>query len=236
MHYLHPDYMEDIAAVGSRVSVKDGAEQFVAELRRKGRAGPSVDRLEKEVGVGRVPEAKEDLDTLLAKAEVVFGTLLFPDDLLLRAPRLKWIHTTAVGMERYLPTGVFDSDVIVTNSRGATALPIAEHTLAFMFMLARDVPRLLAAKQNRRWERFYTLELNRRTVGIIGLGAIGKEVARLAKSVGMKVIATKRSVKKRESGVLGIDELYPRSELLQMLSESDFVVIAAPLTEGRQGE
>ena len=138
-------------------------------------------------------------------------------------------------MERYLPTGVFDSDVIVTNSRGATALPIAEHTLAFMFMLARDVPRLLAAKQNRRWERFYTLELNRRTVGIIGLGAIGKEVARLAKSVGMKVIATKRSVKKRESGVLGIDELYPRSELLQMLSESDFVVVAASLTEETRG-
>lgn len=231
MHYLRPDYIEDIVAVDSHISVKDGAEQFVAELRRKGRTGPLVDRLEKEVGVGRVAGAKEGLDTLLAEAEVVFGTLLFPDDLLSRAPRLKWIHTSAVGMEHYLPTSLFESNVIVTNSRGATALPIAEHALAFMFMLARNAPRLLAAKQNRQWERFYTLELNHRIVGIIGLGAIGREVARLAKGVGMKVIATRRSAAKRESGVLGIDELYPRSELLHMLSESDFVVIAAPLTE-----
>ncbi len=231
MHYIRPDYLEDIAAVDSHISVRDGAEQFVADLRRKGRTEPLIDRLEKEVGVGRVAGAKEDLDTLLAEAEVIFGTLLFPDDLLSRAPRLKWIHTSATGVEHCLPTGIFEGDVTVTNSRGATALPIAEHVLAFMFMLARNAPRLLANKQNRRWERFYTLELNRRTVGIIGLGAIGGEVARLAKGIGMKVIATRRSATKRESGVFGIDELYPRSELLQMLSESDFVVIAAPLTE-----
>lgn len=231
MHYLRPDYIEDIAAVDSRISVEDGAEQFIAELRRKGRTGSLVDRLEKEVGVGRVVGAEEDLDTLLAEAEVIFGTLLFPDDLLSRASRLKWIHTSATGVERYLPTGIFEGDVTVTNSRGATALPIAEHVLAFMFMLARNAPHLLAAKQARRWERFYTLELNHRTVGIIGLGTIGGEVARLAKGVGMKVIATRRSATKRESGVFGIAELYPRSELLQMLSKSDFVVIAAPLTE-----
>lgn len=79
------------------------------------------------------------------------------------------------------------------------------------------------------------MELRDRTVGIIGLGAIGGEVARLAKGIGMKVIATRRSATRRESGVFGVDELYPYLDLLQMLSESDLVVIAAPLTAETRG-
>jgi len=235
MHYISPDYMADITAVDPSISVKDGAEQFVTELRQQGKSGPLVDRLEKEVGVGRVTAASENLDTLLAEAEVIFGTMLFPDELLSRAPRLKWIHTSATGVERYLSSGTFGSNVIITNSKGANAIPIAEHTLSLIFMLAKNAPRLLANKQARKWERFYNLELNGRTLGIVGLGAIGTEIAKLAKGIGMRVIATRRSATKRELDVFGVAELYPRTELLQMLSESDFVVIAAPLTEETRG-
>ena len=230
---LHQGYLENIAAVDPRISVKDGAGQFVAELRRKGRKGPWVDRLEKEVALERnqqVPETQEALDTLLAQAEVIFTTVLIPDDLLSRTPRLKWIHLGGTGIDSYLSAGIFESKIMITNSRGALAIPIAEHVLGLMLMLAKNVVRLLGNKQDRRWERFVTMELRDRTVGIIGLGAVGSEIARLTKGIGMRVIATRRSATKRESSVFDVDELYPCSELSQMLSESDFVVIAVPLT------
>ena len=193
---LRQGYLDDIAAVDSRVSVKDGTEQFVAELRRSGKYGPLVDYFESEVGHLRdlqFSEAQDDLDTLLAQADVIFGVLMFPENLLSRAPRLKWIHIGGTGIDRYLTQGIFDGNVTITNSRGAVAIPIAEHALAFMLALAKNIPRLLDDKQNKRWEPFATMELRNRTVGIIGLGAIGSEVARLAKGIGMKVTATRKS-------------------------------------------
>lgn len=229
---FHEGYLDDIAAVDPRISVKDVTPQFVAELHRQGKKGHFVDWLEKEAaqGHGQQGPGTEDLDTLLAQAEVIFGTLLIPDDLPSRSPRLKWVHLGGAGIEHYEPSGVFEGNVTVTNSRGTAAVPIAEHTLAFMFMLAKNAPRVFSNKQDRRWERFDTMELRDRVVGIIGLGAIGGELARLAKGLGMKVIATRRSATRRESNVFGVDELYPRSELARMLSASDFVVIAAPIT------
>ncbi|MFC2005559.1 D-2-hydroxyacid dehydrogenase [Chloroflexota bacterium] len=235
---LHESYLEDIAVVDSRISAKDGIEQFVAELRRKGSRAPYVDRMEKQLSLRQnwqAPEPQEDLDTLLAQAEIIFGVALFPEDLLSRAPKLKWIHIGGTGIDLYLSTGIFEGNVTITNSRGVPAVPISEHVLGFMFMLAKNAERLLGNKQDRRWERFVTMELRDRTVGIIGLGAIGSEVARLAKGIGMRVLATRRSATGQQSKVFGVDEIYPPSNLLQMLSESDFVVVAAPLTAETMG-
>ena len=230
---LHPGYLEDITAVDPRISVKDGLKAFVTELQRKDRTGVLVDRLAAELNRERdrqVPDVEEDLNTMLAQAEVIFGELLFPENLFSRAPRLKWIHIESTGIDRYLPTEIFDGNAIITSSRGAVAIPIAEHVLGFILMLAKNAPRLLSNKQKRRWDRFTNSELRGRTVGIIGLGTTGMEVARLAKGIGMKVIATKRSAPKRESNITEVDELYPHGDLYQMLSTSDFVVIAVPLT------
>ncbi len=230
---LHREYIDDIAAVDPRISVIDGTEKFIADTRRRGKKGPRVDYFESEADLGgdwKAPETDEDLDTLLAKAEVIFGVLLFPDYLLLRAPRLKWIHLAGTGIDRDLLKGIQGGNVTITNSRGAVAIPIAEHVMAFMLMLAKNVSCLMDNKQNRRWEPFATMELRPRTVGIIGLGAVGSEIARLAKGIGMKVVATRRSATRRRKNVFGVDELYPVAELPQMLSGSDFVVIAVPLT------
>lgn len=230
---LHQGYLEDIAAVDPRISVKDGMKEFVTELRRTGKTGILLDRLEAELSPEtsrQVTEAHEDIDTMLAQAEVIFGELLFPENLLSRAPRLKWIHIESTGIDRYLPTEIFDGNVTITNSRGAVSIPVAEHVLGFILMLSKNAPRLLGNKQSRRWDRFTHLELRNQTVGIIGLGATGMEVARLAKGIGMRVIATKRSATKRQSHIPEVDEIYARWDLHQMLSASDFVVIAVPLT------
>ncbi len=227
---LYAGYLEEIAAVDPRISIKDGVKSFVTELRSKGVKGANVDRLEQQAKL--MKGAEEDLDSLLAEAEVILGGTMFPDNLLTRAPRLKWVHITSVGVDRHLSRDFFKGDIMVTNSRGCTAIPIAEHVLTLMLMLAKNAPCLLENKRNRRWERFIAMELRDRVVGLIGLGAIGSEVARLTKGMGMKVIATRKSATRRESGLSGVDSVYPLRELPELLHESDFVVIAAPLTEG----
>ncbi len=231
---FHSGFLQDIASVDPRVSVKDGVSQFVAELRKKGSKDVNVARLEQEVNL--VPSSPGDFDKLLAEAEVVLGSVLFPESLLKRAPRLKWVHIANVGIDRYIAsTDLFKGGVTVTNSRGGVAVPIAEQVLTFMCMLAKNAPRLMANKEKRLWERFITMELQGRVVGLVGLGAIASEVVRLAKGVGMKVIATKRSATKREKNVSGVDEIYPLKEFHQLIHDSDFLVIAAPLTDETRG-
>ncbi|MFC2060173.1 D-2-hydroxyacid dehydrogenase [Chloroflexota bacterium] len=229
----YPGFLEEIAAVDPRVSVKHGVRQFVAELREKGIKGEQVDRLEKQAGL--VKGVEGDLDDLLGEAEVIFGGSLFPDNLASRSPNLKWVHILNVGIDRYRSMDFFDSNLIITNSRGCSSISIAEHVLAFMLMLAKDATRLVANKQKKQWERFTTLELRDRTVGLIGLGGIGTEIARLAKGFGMKVIATRRSAVRLETDVSGVDELYPVKDLHKILRNSDFIVIAAPLTTETRG-
>ena len=97
---LQRGHLENIAAVDQRISVKNGIRQFIDELRRKDRKALLADRLEKESllwGDWQATEGKEDLDTLLAQARVVFGRMAVPNNLFLRAPRLKWIHIQVSG-------------------------------------------------------------------------------------------------------------------------------------------
>jgi len=238
---------EEIAAVDTRLSVKDGTASFLAELRTQGRTGPWVERLAAVVAQTRQPgPPPEALDTLLAEAEIVYAMVLIPDNIRARAPKLRWIHIGNAGIEAFLSAGLVSpilggtrpaqpdktpkADIMLTNSRGVHAIGIAEHTMAFIFALAKAIPRLLAHQKSRRWERFVTPELRHKVVGIIGLGAIGSEIARLARGLGMIVIATKRSAAIRESNVSGVNELFPPADLRTVLAQSDFVVIAAPLT------
>ena len=223
---LYPGALEEITSVSSLVSVKNGIRQFVAEQRQKGNEWMHTERQQID---SSLYNGDESLDSLLAEAEVIFGRFPLSQEMLERAPKLKWVHSSSVGVD-YMPMDFTKAKVIVTNSRGVPAIPIAEHTMMFMFMLAKNAPRLVINKEQKVWERFQTLELCDKTLGLIGLGAIGSEIARLAKAVGMKVIATSRSVLKNEQGVYGIDAIYPLSQLRELLQQSDFVAIAAPLT------
>jgi phosphoglycerate dehydrogenase-like enzyme len=229
---LYPGALEKIAAISPRVSVKDGVRQFLAEQRRSGNNWKQAERLEKEMNITKEPE--ESLDSLLTAAEVIFGRFTFSQDMLKKAPNLKWVHSTSVGIDS-LSSDFLKANIIVTNSRGVPAIPIAEQALMLMFMLAKNAQRLVINKEKKLWERFDTLELRDKTLGLIGLGAIGSEIARLAKGIGMKVIATRRSIITGEGGVSGIDEMYPLGQLRDLLHKSDFVTIAAPLTPETEG-
>jgi len=169
--------------------------------------------------------ARKKLDALLAEAEISYG---FAADLIARAPKLKWIQLTSAGVDRFLTPEMLKSKVILTNVSGIHATPIGEFVMEMMLMFAKKAPQCFEMKQKHEWQRFTPSVLRGKIVGIIGLGNIGQEVARLSQAFGMKVIATRRSTK--TVGARNVDILYSSSRLPKLLAESDFVVLCLPLT------
>jgi len=177
--------------------------------------------------------AKKQLDTLLCDADVLFG-LRFPQDVLARCPRLKWIQTMSAGIDRFLDAEMVASPVILTNVSGIHATPIGEFVLGLMLMFAKNAPLHFRMKQEKEWKRLPPAIVRSKTVGIVGLGSIGREVARLSKAFGMRVLATRRTAR-GEGGARNVDLLLPADQINRLLAESDFVVLAVPVTVETRG-
>ncbi len=179
----------------------------------------------------------DELHVALADAEVLFsfwgGGIASMADFRSRAPRVRWVQLTHAGAERVRPEVIHDG-VCFTTAGGLAATPIAEFVLAYMLMFSKGWPGLFRAQQRHEYARFMPRELHGRTVGVIGMGYIGSEVARLAKAFGCRVLAIRRSFEKRGPDALA-DEALPPSELSDLLQESDFVVVCAPLTPETKG-
>jgi len=171
---------------------------------------------------------KSELDALLAEAEVIYG-FRFPKNMIARAPKLKWVQVMSAGVDRFLDNEFRQSSVMMTNVSGIHATPIGEIVLGIMLMFVKQAPLCFQLKQEKQWQRFMPTVLRFKTVGIVGLGSIGREVARLAKAFGMRVVATRRSAKQVASAKY-VDIVLPREQLPRLLSESDFVVLSLPFT------
>jgi phosphoglycerate dehydrogenase-like enzyme len=190
-------------------------------------------------GRGDLPAADADrLADILGRAEVVLVGYPVPPGLAARSPRLAWAHHTQAGVSNLAGTDLWDSDVTLTSSRGAVAATaIAEYALAAAAHFARglhEAARQKAAGQFTR--RGYQMStLRGATMGVIGLGGIGQEVARLARAVGMRVIGTRRSITAPRPGADGADLVLPASRILEVAAESDFLVICSQLTAETRG-
>ena len=169
---------------------------------------------------------KEQLDARLAEVEVIFGAV-FPRDVIARSPKLKWVQTMNAGVDVILDTDIMQSQVMLTNAGGIHGIPMREFALHLMLMFAKQAPLCFQLQQEKRWESFTPEMLHSKTCGILGLGKIGGEVARLAKAIGMRVIALDV---RRTARAKYVDVMLPPERLRELLSESDFVVIALPLT------
>lgn len=174
----------------------------------------------------------------LADADVLFAVRFSPEDFRV-ARQLKWLHLASAGATHVLFPEMIASDIIVTNSRGLYGIPIAEHVLGMMIILARKLHEAYRFQLEDKWARremfarYPTFsELYGQTAGIIGLGDIGFAVAERVKALGMRVIASKRRV---GASPACVDELLGPEGLPRLLRESDFVIIAAPLTPETQG-
>lgn len=150
------------------------------------------------------------------------------------ARKLEWLHSTAAGVAQLMYPELRASGVTVTNASGVHAVPIAEHVIGLLLALARRFPSAFRHQAAHHWgqqeiwdEPVRPRELRGATLVVVGLGAIGREVARLARGLGMSVVAVTRSGQDA-AGVT--DRVAPASVLDALLPEADFVVLAAPET------
>jgi phosphoglycerate dehydrogenase-like enzyme len=128
---------------------------------------------------------------------------------------------------------LWGSAVTVTTSRGYNnALPIAEYVLSTMLLFAKSLPQAFRDQARRTFDRpaYRPVLLHGKTLGVVGLGGIGSEVAQLGKAVGMRVLATRRSATTARQHTQGVDKLFPPSELSTLLAQSDFVALCTQWT------
>lgn len=155
------------------------------------------------------------------------------DRLLARCPDLRWVHSATAGVERVLTPTASRRHLLITNARGVFSQPIAEYVLMMILAAVRRLPQLLELQRERTWQPLQAREMRDVTVGIVGLGSIGRAVAELALAFGSRVIATRREVgvgDPAEPGTLALDRILRHDQLDELLGESDFVVLALPLT------
>lgn len=151
-----------------------------------------------------------------------------------RATRLRWLHCSGHAVGHFPLADLAARGVVVTNSRGIQSVPIAEHVMACLLALARRLPQTLRDQRERAWRpNALTGEaspwlLAGRTIGIIGMGTLGRAIAVRAKAFGMRVVGMRRNPDR--GAPLEVDEVVGPTERDRLLSEADVVVIAAPLT------
>jgi len=174
--------------------------------------------------------AKERLAVVLAETEVIFTNPIIPADVVKRAPNLRWLQLTSAGVDRLLDSPLVRSQVAVTTASGIHAVTISEYVLGAMLAFAKGFMRAMRSQMDARWSAYPPQELEGQTVGIVGMGAIGSRVAELSHAFGMRVLAIRRSVERRTPGEGPVDELLPPTGLPYLLTESDYVVLAVPLT------
>lgn len=203
------------------------------------------------------PAVRREIDAALADADVVYAGNRLPPGLYERAPKLRWVQVMSAGVDRLLARGLVTDRVVVTNSSGVHPTPIGEWVLGAMLAFAKELPTLVRAQQRHEWQRFVPSELRGATCGVVGMGAIGVEVTRLAAAFGMRVLATRRSATAETAMTFVRGELVepraaalrqaqgernrgdvtvlPATELPRLLRESDYAVLCVPLTAETTG-
>jgi len=148
--------------------------------------------------------------------------------LYLQAPNLQWVHALSAGVEGLLFPEIRSSETLLTNSKGIHGIPVSEHVFAMILSFTRGLNVFLRQQDRKTWARKTpTEEVHEKTIAIVGLGSIGREIAKKAKGFGLNVVATKRAM----TNEIFVDKLYPADQLLEMLAIADFVVVALPLLD-----
>jgi phosphoglycerate dehydrogenase-like enzyme len=180
-----------------------------------------------------VPERGESTAPLIGDVDAVFGQLTadeFPS-----AKNLRWVQSPSAGVEwMWRVPGLQDSDILVTNMRGAHAVTIAEHTFAMLLTHTRALQGFQQHQREHTWGRgdLVPVALKGRTMGIIGFGNIGRAIARRANGFEMRVLAVDAEPVPPGEGV---EQVWPLSRLMDLCREADVLVISAPMTPTSRG-
>jgi len=206
---------DDAARTLSVLIYDTGPDAYVAALSRR--------NLMAEVHVAR----DEAQFRALLPATDVLVSKRFPTDALQNAPRLRWIQITSAGIDFLEPVRDRLGHLTITNARGIHGAPIADYVMAVAIMLQSDFRGLMRDQASIRWRRRPVVPLSGRTLGVLGMGAIGQEIARRARSCGMNVLGVRRG-----GGTLPeATRMFKPGELHAFLAECDIVVVTVPATE-----
>jgi len=195
-----------------------------------------VDRIRRDFPQHTVSEAwdRDTLRRLLPEADAAF-TPFVDRDVFPSASRLRWVQSPAVGVGSLMFPELLASPVVITSSRGIRARAIAEHVLGVTIALARRLPVAIRAQVVHRWAqeelegaRVDVRTLQGQRMGIVGLGAIGLELVKIAAPFGFRVSAIRRRAD--QSRPEGVEDVWPLDRLPDLLAQSDVVVLAVPHT------
>ena len=178
---------------------------------------------------------REELGEKIVDADIVMGGPI-PDDALKSARRLKFIQATSAGVDRFNFKLLKEREIILASAKGCNAREVAEHALALMLALAKKIASMDRTLKSGKWIPWKSEtmigDLEGKTVGIIGYGRIGRELAKLCKALGMRILAVKRTPAAPD----GVAEFIGGTESLDyVLANSDYVVITLPLTPQTRG-
>ncbi|WP_028390313.1 D-2-hydroxyacid dehydrogenase [Bacillus cihuensis] len=177
---------------------------------------------------------QEDLEKgALSEAEVL---ITYGEDLenqhIRNAPKLKWIMVMSAGLEKMPFEVIIERDILVTNARGIHKIPMAEYTFAMVLLHEKKGRLLLENERNAKWDRDVRVgELNGKTMLILGTGAIGGEIARIAKAFNMKTVGLNRSGRPTEY----MDHIVQKKDILIELSQADYIISILPSTHETKG-
>jgi phosphoglycerate dehydrogenase-like enzyme len=187
--------------------------------------------------IKRTNEQEKKYQEMMAQAEILFGYI--PSeyrDLKKWFPKLRWNQSPSAGIGWALHKyGWTETDIDFTTASGMHATPLAEFCIMSMLMFVKNYFLMAKQKQKRHWQRTSAQELRGKTMGVIGLGRVGQEVARLGQCFGMNVIGTKRTIDGVNHESVNVDELYAWNDLEPVLSISDFLVLICPETNDTRG-
>lgn len=177
-----------------------------------------------------VDAGQERIAAELPEADIFCGhaKVPVPWDETVRRGRLRWIQSSAAGLDHCLTPSVVDSDITVTSASGVLAKQVADQTMALLAGALRSLPTYFLAQQRREYVRRPTRDLHGARVGIVGLGGNGRLLARVLKAFETKIVATDWFPETRSPFV---DEVLAPSALDWVLPKLDVLILAAPLTE-----
>ncbi len=184
-------------------------------------------------------------DDWTTEAEIYYAYGRVPP--LAQAPNLQWVQTHYAGVDSLADSEIWQSDLLITTASGVHAANMAQYALTQILAWAHRVPNWFKYKQmqswaKNRWDTFVPQELKGKTLGILGYGSIGRELARLAKPFGLEILVTKQNAKQLADTGFNFtgqgdpngdlpDRIYPSQATRSMVAACDFVVITLPLTE-----
>ncbi|MGD0898556.1 MAG: D-2-hydroxyacid dehydrogenase [Thermoguttaceae bacterium] len=185
-------------------------------------------------GAEIVDASQEEIAREIFAADVFCGHAKVPIDWdgVVRQGRLRWIQSSAAGMDHCLVPSVIESDIVVTSASGALSDQVAEHTVALVTAWTRSLPTFFRAQQKKEFIRRPTRDLTGSTVGIVGLGGVGRRLARLLAAFDTRILATDMFPLDKPDCV---EALWPASRLDDLLAAVDILVLCLPLGPSTRG-